>query len=151
MKDSTYLLVNQVVLPQVFIKVLEAKEYLRTAQASSTTEAVRMAGISRSVFYKYKDAVYPYHGKAENQIITVQVVLYDRPGVLLSVISAFYSQRANILTINQNIPVNGTALVSISCQVDNLQGSINDLLHYLKQVNGVQRIEHITGESMKEV
>lgn len=146
MKDSTYLLVNREVLPQVFTKVLEAKEYLRTAQAASTTEAARMAGISRSVFYKYKDAVYPYHGKTENQIVTIQVVLFDRPGVLMSVIAAFYNQGANILTINQNIPVSGTALVSISCQVDHLQGSIQDLLLHLKQVSGVQRIEHITGE-----
>ena len=85
MKNSAFLLVNQEVLPQVFTKVIQAKEYLRTAQASSTTEAAKMAGISRSVFYKYKDAVYPYHGKAEKQIVTIQVVLYDRPGVLMAV------------------------------------------------------------------
>lgn len=151
MKESTYVLVNQEVLPQVFTKVLEAKEYLRTAQASSTTEAVRMAGISRSVFYKYKDAVYLYHGKAEKQIVTVQVVLYDRPGVLMSVISAFYTGGANILTINQNIPINGMALVSISCQIDYLQGSIDDLFLHLHQVNGVKRIEYITDELTKEV
>lgn len=79
-ENSAFLLVNQEVLPQVFTKVIQAKEYLRTAQASSrTTEAAKMAGISRSVFYKYKDAVYPYHGKAEKQIVTIQVVLYDRP------------------------------------------------------------------------
>ena len=146
MKNSAFLLVNQEVLPQVFTKVIQAKEYLRTAQASSTTEAAKMAGISRSVFYKYKDAVYPYHGKAEKQIVTIQVVLYDRPGVLMAVISAFYNEGANILTINQNIPVNGTALVSISCQVDHLKGSMDDLLLHLKQVSGVQRIEYITGE-----
>ena len=134
MKNSAFLLVNQEVLPQVFTKVIQAKEYLRTAQASSTTEAAKMAGISRSVFYKYKDAVYPYHGKAEKQIVTIQVVLYDRPGVLMAVISAFYNEGANILTINQNI------------QVDHLKGSMDDLLLHLKQVSGVQRIEHITGE-----
>ena len=52
MKNSAFLLVNQEVLPQVFTKVIQAKEYLRTAQASSTTEAAKMAGIARSVFYK---------------------------------------------------------------------------------------------------
>ncbi len=146
MKDSAFLLVNRDVLPQVFAKVIAAKEYLRTGQAASTTEAAKMAGISRSVFYKYKDAVYPYREKTEKQIVTIQVVLYDRPGVLMAVISAFYNEGANILTINQNIPVNGTALVSISCQVDCFTGSMDDLLLRLKQVNGVQRIEHITGE-----
>ena len=94
----------------------------------------------------FVSSVYPYHGKAEKQIVTIQVVLYDRPGVLMAVISAFYNEGANILTINQNIPVNGTALVSISCQVDHLKGSMDDLLLHLKQVSGVQRIEHITGE-----
>ena len=146
MKNTSYLLVEQDVLPEVFTKVLQAKQLLLNGEASSTSEAVRMAGISRSVFYKYKDAVYPYHGKAEKQIVTIQVVLYDRPGVLMAVISAFYNEGANILTINQNIPVNGTALVSISCQVDHLKGSMDDLLLHLKQVSGVQRIEHITGE-----
>ena len=138
-KILLFFLVNQEVLPQVFTKVIQAKEYLRTAQAPGTTEAAKMAGISRSVFYKSKDAVYPYHGKAEKQIVTIQVVLYDRPGVLMAVISAFYNEGANILTINQNIPVNGTALVSIfmpSRSFKRLYG-VHLLLH-LKQVSGVQ-------------
>ena len=103
MKKTTFLLVDQEALPPVFAKVIEAKEYLRNSQASSTTEAARMAGISRSVFYKYKDAVYPYQEKNTDSIITVQVVLLDKPGVLMALISQFYRVGANILTINQNI------------------------------------------------
>jgi chorismate mutase len=144
MKESTYLLVDKKVLPQVFSKVVEAKQYLINSEASSTSEAARMAGISRSVFYKYKDAVYPYNNKVTDRIITIQVVLYDKPGVLMALISGFYSVGANILTINQNIPVNGRALVSISARVDNMVGTIEDLLIMLKQISGVQTIENIS-------
>ncbi|HIY28338.1 MAG TPA: ACT domain-containing protein, partial [Firmicutes bacterium] len=105
MKNTAYLLVEQDVLPEVFTKVIQAKQYLLDGEASSTSEAVRMAGISRSVFYKYKDAVYPYNRKLSNHMITVQAMLLDRPGVLMSLVSAVYAKGANILTINQNIPV----------------------------------------------
>ena len=145
MKDD-YLVIDKKVLPEIFQKVIDTKKLIENGDVKGITEATKVTGISRSVFYKYKDAVYLYHGKAEKQIVTIQVVLYDRPGVLMAVISAFYNEGANILTINQNIPVNGTALVSISCQVDHLKGSMDDLLLHLKQVDGVQRIEHITGE-----
>lgn len=144
MGNSTFFLVDKKVLPQVYAKVIEAKQYIMNSEASSTSEAARMAGISRSVFYKYKDAVYPYNPKTSNRIITIQVVLYDRPGVLMALISEFYSVGANILTINQNIPVNGRALVSISARIDNMVGSIEDLLSLLKNVDGVQTIENIS-------
>ena len=120
MKNTAYLWVEQDVLPEVFTKVIQAKQYLLDGEASSTSEAVRMAGISRSVFYKYKDAVYPYNRKLSNHMITVQAMLLDRPGVLMSLVSAVYAKGANILTINQNIPVNGRALISISARVDHL-------------------------------
>ncbi|MCI9576915.1 MAG: ACT domain-containing protein [Clostridiales bacterium] len=146
MRKTTFLLVDQEALPPVFAKVIEAKEYLRNSQASSTTEAARMAGISRSVFYKYKDAVYPYRDKNTDSIITIQVVLFDKPGVLMALISEFYRVGANILTINQNIPVNGKALVSISARIDHMEGSLDDLLFCLRQVDGVQSIGNIAGE-----
>lgn len=105
-----------------------------------------MAGISRSVFYKYKDAVYPYQERVPESIITVQVVLNDKPGVLLSVISQFYSAGANILTINQNIPVKGKAVVSISARIDQMAEPLGTLLDRLQQVDGVQTIENIASE-----
>lgn len=144
MKDSTFLLVDKKVLPQVYLKVIEAKQYLMNSEASSTSEAARMAGISRSVFYKYKDAVYPYNPQTTNQLITVQVLLNDKPGVLMALVSEFYSVGANILTINQNIPVDRRALVSISARIDNMVGSVDDLLNLLRQVDGVLTIENIS-------
>lgn len=146
MNRSNFLLVESSALPPVFAKVIEAKEYLRNEQASSTVEAARMAGISRSVFYKYKDAVFPYEERTPDSIITIQVVLHDKPGVLLSVISQFYSAGANILTINQNIPVKGKAVVSIAARIDRMQEPLGVLLEQLKQVDGVKTIENISGE-----
>ena len=98
------------------------------------------------VFYKYKESVYPYSERSSDSIITVQVVLYDKPGVLMAVISRFYSAGANILTINQNIPVNGKALVSISARIDQMNETLDDLMRELRQVDGVQTIENIAGE-----
>lgn len=146
MNRSKFLLVESSALPPVFSKVIEAKEYLRTSQASSTAEAVRMAGISRSVFYKYKDSVYPYEERSPESIVTVQVILNDKPGVLMAVLSEFYSAGANILTINQNIPVKGRAVVSISARIDHMQVSLAGLKERLKVVDGVITIEEITGE-----
>ncbi|HBC26540.1 MAG TPA: ACT domain-containing protein [Ruminococcaceae bacterium] len=146
MKGSTFFLVDKKVLPKVYSKVVEAKQYLTNSEASSTSEAVRMAGISRSVFYKYKDSVYPYNPETTNRMITVQVVLYDRPGVLMALVSQFYSFGANILTINQNIPINGKALVSISARIDDMVGSVHELLELLKSVDGVRTIENISDQ-----
>ena len=98
-----------------------------------------MAGISRSAYYKYKDSVYPYQSKGASRLVTIHAVLEDRPGVLMALISSFYDAGANILTVNQNIPVMGAALVSISARVD-------FLLDSLRKVDGVQTIENITGE-----
>ena len=146
MKEATYLLVDQDALPEVFPKVIRAKQLLMNGEASSTSEAVRMAGISRSVFYKYKDAVYPYNSGSVSRIITVQAILNDKPGVLMSLASVFYNAGANILTINQNIPVGGKAVVSISARVDNITGTVQELLSLLAQVEGVQSIHNITDE-----
>ncbi len=146
MKEATYLLVDQDALPEVFPKVIRAKQLLMNGEASSTSEAVRMAGISRSVFYKYKDAVYPYNSGSVSRIITVQAILNDKPGVLMSLASVFYNAGANILTINQNIPVGGKAVVSISAHVDNITGTVQELLSLLAQVEGVQSIHNISDE-----
>ena len=146
MKEPTFFLVDKKVLPKVYSKVVEAKQYIMNSEAASTSEAARMAGISRSVFYKYKDSVYPYQPEATNRILTIQAVLYDRPGVLMSLVSEFYGAWANILTINQNIPVSGKAMVSISARINNMMGTVDELLALLKNVDGVCSIDNITDQ-----
>lgn len=144
MSKPTYFIVDSSVLPDVFEKVVSAKNLIRFGKAASATEAAKIAGISRSAFYKYKDMVFPYE-EAADRIITVHAVLRDVPGVLSAFISTFFDAGANILTVNQNIPVGGAAPVSVSARTDNMEISIEDLLTRLLSVSGVETIENISG------
>lgn len=143
MKSDSYLVVDEKVLPDVYQKVMKANALLESGEASTTSEAVRLAGISRSVYYKYRDAVFPYSQKASSGILTVQAILTDRPGVLVSLLTVFYQQGANILTVNQNIPVKGRAFVSVSARTDKMEVDPGDLLDMLLQVEGVIKIDSI--------
>lgn len=142
------LLVDASVLPDVFEKVLDAKRRLASGEAESATDAARLAGISRSAFYKYKNMVFSYDADGGAQILTVHFVLNDRPGVLSAVLTAYASAGANILTVNQNIPADGTATVSISAHTDRLQVPIEQFLKQLNQLPGVCRISRIGSENV---
>lgn len=109
-----YLLVDASVAPEVFVRVVCAKQLLAQGKAASSSQAARMAGISRSAFYKYKDSVQRYDERLRGGIVTLNATLEDEPGVLSNVLSRLYQEGTNILTVNQNIPVDGVALVSIS-------------------------------------
>ncbi len=149
-KESTFgklLLVDTSVLPEVFEKVLAAKRYLASGEAASATDAARMAGISRSAFYKYKNMVFPYDADGGGHILTVHFVLSDRPGVLSSVLTAFAAAGANVLTVNQNIPADGFASVSISARTDRLELPPEQFLQQLNTLAGVRRISRIGSES----
>lgn len=143
MKSNSFLIVDKKVLPEVYEKVLYANALLESGEASSTSEAVRLAGISRSVYYKYKDSIYPYTKKDSSGILTVQVILLDRPGVLVNFLSAFYNANANILTVNQSIPVKDRAFVSVSARVEHMNIELDELLASLKSVEGVLKIDSI--------
>ncbi len=147
MDDTTHtgqlLLVDAQALPEVYERVLEAKRLLATGRASSAAEAARTAGISRSAFYKYKDAVFPYSGTENGHLLTVHCILEDRPGVLSNLLSAFAEADANILTVNQSIPVDALASVSISASTDRLCMPFADFVGQLKQLDGVQSVARI--------
>ncbi len=143
MKKDSYLVVNSGVLPEVYQKVVRANALLESGEAASTSEAVRMAGISRSVYYKYRGSVFPYTKQNPAGILTVQAMLTDRTGVLVSLLTVFYRAGANILTVNQNIPVMGRAFVSVSARIAHMEISADELLENLKQVDGVIKIESI--------
>ena len=140
MENTSFLLIDESVLPEVYQKVIRVNQLLETGEASNTSEAVKMAGISRSVYYKYKNAVFPYTKKETGSIMTVQVVLNDKPGVLVNLLTVFYKANANILTINQNIP-----FVSVSARSENMSIEIDELLKRLFEVQGVIKIDSIVG------
>ena len=135
-------------MPEVFVRVVEAKRYLQSGEAETAAEAARMAGISRSAFYKYKEAVFPYDEERAGHILTVHLLLRDRPGILSAVLTAFAEAGANILTVNQNIPAGGTAPVSVSARTDRMSLPVEAFIKQLRTVDGVRRIERISGEGV---
>lgn len=132
-----YYLVEASALPEVFVKVTEAKALLETGEARTVAEAVERVGLSRSAFYKYKDCIAPFRDMKRDSIMTFHIKLHDKPGTLASVLSIFTESGANILTINQSIPANGVALVTISVTTETFVISTEELMLRLSEVTGV--------------
>ena len=136
-ENPKFLLVEARVLPEVFLKVVEAKMLLAQGKAKNSSQAAQMAGISRSAFYKYKDSIYLYDERMSENITTLYLTLEDRPGVLSSLLGELYRAGANIITVNQNIPVDGVALVSVSVRTNNQSQSRSEILEMLCALDGV--------------
>lgn len=132
-----YYLVEAGVLPEVFVKVTEAKALLETGAAHTVAEAVERVDLSRSAFYKYKDSIAPFRDLKRDAIMTFHIMLHDKPGMLASLLSIFTESGANILTINQSIPANGVALITISVMTENMSVSSEELLAQLASAPGV--------------
>ena len=140
-----YYIVEASALPEVFLKVAEVKRLLSTGEAATVNEATRMVDISRSAFYKYRDAVLPFQNMMTGRIITFQLLLHDAPGVLSTLLNIFADQQANIITINSIVPTNGCAVVTISAETMDLKISLEDMLRMLRQTEGVIKAELLAG------
>ena len=140
-----YYIIEASALPEVFLKVAEAKRLLSTGEAATVNEATKMTDISRSALYKYRDAILPFQNMKTGRIITFQFMLHDEPGVLSGMLTAFAQQEANILTINSIVPTNGAALVTISAETIDLTVPIEELLREASQLPGVIKAEVLAG------
>ena len=140
-----YYIVEASALPEVFVKVAEAKRLLSTGEASTVNEATRMTDISRSAFYKYRDAVLPFQKMMTGRIITFQLLLHDEPGMLSNILNMFAERKANIQTINSIVPTNGTAVVTISAETTELTVQLEDLLRDVRRSKGVIKAEVLAG------
>ncbi len=145
MAVTKYFLVAADVLPEVILKVAEANRMLRAGEARTALEAARAVGISRSAFYKYRDAVRPFTEMRTEHIITFYALLKNNPGVLSNVLSIFAASGANILTINQSVPTNGCAAVTISAETSAMSESIEQLISEVSALSGVVRFEILAG------
>lgn len=145
MEKKKYYLVSAEALPAVFIKVAEAKRMLQVGEADTVGEAARLVGISRSAFYKYKDAVQPFQNMRAGHIITFYALLKDIPGVLSNYLSIFANSGANILTINQTIPTNGCAGVTISAETSDMVEGLEELMARASSAEGVLKFEIMAG------
>lgn len=144
-KAPNYYIVDAEALPEIFRKVVDARRMLDTGEAETVNQAVQLAGISRSAFYKYKDAVRPFQDMLHGRIVTFQIMLKDGPGILSHVLNLFAGSGANILTINQGIPINGCAVVTVNAETSGLEGSLQELLARLNGAEGVLRGEILAG------
>lgn len=140
-----YYIVEASALPEVFLKVAEAKRLLSTGEASTVNEATKMTDISRSAFYKYRDAVLPFQNMMTGRIITFQMLIHDEVGLLSRILDIFAEAKANIITINSIVPTNGTAVVTISAETMDLTVSLEALLHQINGCNGVVKAEVLAG------
>ena len=140
-KKTKFYLVAADALPEIFLKVAEAKRMLHAGEVSTAGEAARQVGISRSAFYKYRESVQPFNDMKTVRTTTFYALLKDNPGVLSNVLSIFAGSGANILTINQSIPTNGCAAVTISAETSEMQESIEEMMARALALEGVVRFD----------
>lgn len=145
-KDSKYYLVDSSVLPEVFLKVIEVKRILSKGTVKTVNDAAVEVGISRSAFYKYKDYIFPFYETSRGKVITLFFVVEDFSGILSSIINKIAAAKANILTINQNIPINGLADVTISIETQGMQKDISNIMDEIGRLEGVRRQEILARE-----
>lgn len=136
----SYVLVDSEVAPEVFVKVVEAKNYLASGRCNTIGEALEHAKISRTAFYKYKNYVFSYNDAKSDKMITLGFTLEDISGVLSDILKVLARYNTNVLTINQNIPVNGIANVTISIETGNMTVDSDELTRNLGRIYGVNRV-----------
>lgn len=138
MSESEFFLVKSDVLPDVFNKVMAVKRLLSSGKAESINVACSTIGLSRSAYYKYKDAVLPFYETSRGRMVTLIFAVENFPGILSGIINLLAKAKANVLTINQNIPINGLADVSISIETDRMTQALEKLLEDLGKIPGVR-------------
>jgi chorismate mutase len=136
--DSEYYLVKSDMLPEVFVKVMAVKRLLSSGKADSVNEAVQRIGLSRSAYYKYKDAVLPFYETSRGRLVTLIFAVENFPGILSGIINCMAKGKANVLTINQNIPINGLADVSISIETERMVVGLESMLDEIGRIPGVR-------------
>jgi len=145
-EETKYYIVDSKALPDVLLKTAYAKYLLGTGKATSVSDALIKVDISRSAFYKYRDAIMPFIDASSDKIVTIQATLLDEAGVLSGLINLFAKFNVNILTINQAVPVNGQAVVTVSVRTSNMYGNLEQLAKHAEEIPGVLRLELLASE-----
>ena len=140
-EKKKYFVVRERAVPEVLLKVVQAKRLLDSGRAQTVQDAAEQTGISRSSFYKYKDAVQPFQNMKAGRIITFYTLLKDTPGALSNILSIFANSGANILTINQTIPTNGCAGVTVTAETSEMHESLEEMMTEITAAEGVLKFE----------
>ena len=146
MDKTKYFVVKKKALPEVLIKVVEAKRLLASERGLTIQEATDQIGISRSSFYKYKDDIFPFHENEKGQTITLVVQMDDTPGLLAEILRDVAEYGANILTIHQSIPLNGVATLTLSVDFLSTTGNISDMVAEIEENQGVHYLKIVGRE-----
>lgn len=145
-RQPRYFIVEASLLPDVFLKVAQVNRLMQSGSVRTVGEATQQVGLSRSAYYKYKDGIKPFFEASTHSIVTFHMLLSDEAGLLSNILTIFARFGANILTINQTIPVNGQASVTVSARTGVMNGTVEELIETLRAAEGVGRVEVIAGE-----
>ena len=146
-EKSQYYVLKEKAVPEVLLKVVEAKRLIESGKIASVQEATEKVGISRSSFYKYKDDIFPFHETAKGKTITMVIQLDDEPGLLSDVLKIIAEFRGNILTIHQTIPLNGVASLTISVDIAEDRGDASEMINEIESRQGVHYFKILGQES----
>ena len=145
-EKSKYFVVKQKAVPEVLLKVVEAKKLLESERVITVQEATYRVGISRSSFYKYKDDIFPFYDNAKGKTITLVMQMDDEPGLLSDLLHIVAVYHANILTIHQSIPVNGVATLTLSVEVLESTGNVSRMVEDMEEKHGVHYVKILARE-----
>ena len=145
-EHKRYYIVAHDILPEALKKTAEVKELMARGEAETVNLAVKKVGLSRSAFYKYREGVFPFHRAVQNKIITISLVLEHRSGVLSTVLNTIAAEQGSILTINQNLPLQGLATATVSIDSTGMTVPLETLLESMGLIKGVKKVE-IVGQS----
>ena len=145
-EKTNYYVLKEKAVPEVLLKVVEAKRLFESGKAASVQDATEAVGISRSSFYKYKDDIFPYHDNERGKPITLVLQLDDEPGLLSNILRAIDKFHCNILTIHQSVPINGIASLTLSIDVFHTEDKVDEMVADIEQVEGVHYAKIIARE-----
>ena len=140
-KSGKYYIVKERALPEVLLKVVEAKRLIDSEKAMTVQEATDATGTSRSSFYKYKDDIFPFHDEAKGKTVTFVLQMEDEPGLLSTVLNTIAEFGANILTIHQTIPINGVASLTLSVEVLPTAGDASAMIEKIEEQSGIRYLK----------
>uniref|UniRef100_UPI003FF10D7C ACT domain-containing protein n=1 Tax=Roseburia sp. TaxID=2049040 RepID=UPI003FF10D7C len=141
MEKGQYFVLKERAVPEVLLKVVEAKRLFDSGKVPSVQEATEMVGISRSSFYKYKDDIFPFHETARGKTITMVIQLDDEPGLLSVILKIVAEYHANILTIHQSIPINGIASLTLSVDILQQTGNVEEMMNQIEKMEGIHGVK----------
>ena len=145
-EKTNYYVLKEKAVPDVLLRVVEAKRLLESGRAASVQEATERVDISRSSFYKYKEDIFPFHDNAKGRTITMVIQLDDEPGLLSAILKTIADSHANILTIHQSIPVNGIASLTLSVDILPDSADANRMMERIEQQDGVHYLKILARE-----